>query len=288
MQIILMIIIARYNKESLVGPREHRKLLLIRGVLGSISFISFGFSIKYIQATDAQALYNVRLVIIPILAFIFLKEKLKIIHIIGFILTIIGVVFICEQSQLMSLIMTSNQKNCTNQTSQPAFKTGLGFALGLVSAVAASCVAIFLKKLTNLKVHFSVNVIFTSYIGFPSALLISLIMYLTGSRDADTKTDNLPLQLFFSLSSAICGCLNQLLVAIANKYENANKLAIASTTNLLWSFLFDATFFVNQQCSFLFINVFNVSGALLILLAAVFNIILKIVEEKRKKMSPAG
>ena len=113
-------------------------------------------------------------------------------------------------------------------------------------------------------------------------------MYLTGSRDADTKAENMPLQLFFSLSSAICGCLNQLLVAIANKYENANKLAIASTTNLLWSFLFDAIFFVNQQCSFLFINVFNVSGALLILFAAVFNIILKIVEEKRKKKSPAG
>jgi drug/metabolite transporter (DMT)-like permease len=144
MQIILMIIIAKYNKESLVGPKEQRKLLLIRGVFGACSFISFGFSIKYIQATDAQALYNVRLVIIPLLSFIFLKEKLKIIHIIGFILTIIGVVSICEKSQLMSLIMTSNQKNCTNQTSQPAFKTGLGFALGLVSGVAASCVAIFL------------------------------------------------------------------------------------------------------------------------------------------------
>jgi hypothetical protein len=113
-------------------------------------------------------------------------------------------------------------------------------------------------------------------------------MYLTGNRDADTKTDDLPLQLFFSLSSAICGCLNQLLVAIANKYENANKLAIASTTNLLWSFFFDAILFVNQQCSFLFINVFNISGALLILMAAVLNIILKSVEEKRKKKSPAG
>ena len=31
------------------------------------------------------------------------------------------------------------------------------------------------------------------------------------------------------LFSAVCGCLNELLVEVANKYKSANKLAIAST-----------------------------------------------------------
>ena len=269
MQIILMIAIANYNKESILGPKEQRKLLLVRGLFGAISFISFGFSVKYIEPSDTQALYNARIVIIPILASIFLKEKLNLIHIVGFISTIIGVVLISEQSLLMSLIVSSNTSNCTIQTNPYQVSNSkfyIGIALGLISAFAASCVAILLKKLTNLKVHYSVNVIFSSYIGFPSALLISLIMYLTETRDADLNSistnEKLAWQIVFSFTSAICGCLNQLLVAIANKYESANKLAIISTTNLFWSFLFDFVFLGNQQC-LSFMNVFNISGTLL-------------------------
>jgi drug/metabolite transporter (DMT)-like permease len=137
MQIILMIIIAKYNKESLVGPKEQRKLLLIRGVFGACSFISFGFSIKYIDESSAQALYNARLVIIPLLAVIFLKEKLKIVNIFCFVLTIIGVVLICEPTFSASINnSTSTNKSNFEIKSTPNVFDYVGIGMGLLSAVA--------------------------------------------------------------------------------------------------------------------------------------------------------
>ena len=53
-QIVIMIIIAKYNNASILGPKEHRKLLLVRGLFGAVNFISFGFSLKYIDPSDSQ------------------------------------------------------------------------------------------------------------------------------------------------------------------------------------------------------------------------------------------
>lgn len=292
MQIVIMICIAKYNKENILGPREQCKLLLIRGIFGAISFISMGFSLRYIEPADSQALYNTRLVIIPILALVFLKENLKISHIVAFILTIAGVILICEQSFLMSISM--GMINCTdnnNNTKEDELKKStqshyIGVSLGLVAALAASCVSILLKKLATLNVHYSISVIFSSYIGCPIALLISLIMFLTNARDVNSREatntpTKLALQIFFSFSSAMCGCLNQLLVAMANKYETANVLALVSTTSLFWSFLFDFLFLSNGDC-ISFFNVYNLVGASLIFLAAVLSLVVKIFEEKNK------
>ena len=293
MQIFLMVIIAKFSRENIFGPKEQRKLLLIRGVFGSISFISLGFSLRYIEPADTLALYNTRLVIIPILATIFLKEQLKLIHILSFILTIIGVVLVSEQSFFMNLNKTFRNisNNCTsNQTNENDFKYStlagiVGVALGLISAFAASLVAILLKKLAISNVHYSISVIFSSYIGLPMAFLISLIMYLTNTRDVNSReATNTPTklawQIFFSITSALCGCLNQLLVALANKYESANVLALVSTTSLFWSFLFDFLFLSNYTSNggecLSFFNVFNIAGTLLILLAALISIIFKI------------
>ena len=292
MQLVLMILIAKCRHESILGPREQRKLLLVRGVFGAINFISIGFSLKYIEPADTQALFNARLVLIPILASIFLHEKLKVVHILSLILTIIGVVLICEQSYFMSLTVIQ-AKNCSSNHSDgnlKDFKSYMGISLGIVSAFAASGVAILLKKLTNLKVHYSITVIYSSYIGLPTALLISLVMYLTRTRDADANAaynaEKLAWQIFYALSSASCGCANQVLVAVANKYENTNVLAIVSTTCLFWSFVFDFLFLdIKEGCGLSWINVFNILGALLILCAAILSILFKIGQERQKKQT---
>jgi drug/metabolite transporter (DMT)-like permease len=283
MQIILMIIIAKCNKENIFGPKEQRKLLLIRGIFGAISFISFGFSLKYIDESSSQALYNSRLVIIPILAWIFLNEKIKIINVICFFVTIIGVVLICQPFKAAFKTVSSDSTNVTKiiylkksfTSNLPTYIDYIGIGLGLISALAASCVAILLKKLTTLKVHYSVNVIFSSYIGFPTAIFISFIMFLTETRNVDPNDydtwKKLSWQVLFSFTSAVCGCLNQLLVAIANKYTSANKLAIASTSNLLWSYFLEYLIHLIDQSFSFDMDIYKTCGALLILIAAISN-----------------
>jgi drug/metabolite transporter (DMT)-like permease len=288
MQMILMLFTAWYHKVNIFGPREQRKLLLSRGILGSIAFISLGFSLKYINPSDTQTLFNTRLVIISILARIFLKEKLTIIHIVCLILTISGVFLISQPSFLirkMNSTSTEFKNDTTNSSSQShSIFPLIGFTLGLTSACAASCVAILIKKLSDLEVHYSINVIYSSYAGLPTALAISLIMYLTGVRNVDPSvydtTEKLAWQIFYGLSSAACACFYQLLITLSNKHENANILALISSSNLFWSFLLQ--YFLLQISS----NLLSLIGAFLIFLAILLSIIMKIIDQSLKRKSP--
>ena len=241
------------------------------------------------------------------MAAIFLKEKITSIHRICLILTISGVLLIIQPTFLRIEITTLNVTEQTNSTNSN-FTNNIGITLGLVSALAVSCVAILIKKLSDLNVHYSINVIFSSYIGFPSALIISLVMYLTHVRNVDSVVYDTPeklmWQIIYSLSSALCGCIYQLLIAVSNKYEftfnfkvsffliyskevdflkfryeDANKLAIISTTSLFWSFLLQYYFLGIAS------NIYATLGALLISLSAILNIFIKIFDQSRKRKS---
>jgi drug/metabolite transporter (DMT)-like permease len=237
-----------------------------------------GLSIKYIDESTSQALINARIVIIPIIAAFYLKEKLTFINVICFILTIIGVVIICQPSFQTNKIPSNNNN--------PVYIEYIGISMGLVSCIGISCVAILHKKLTNLKVHFSINVIYTSFIGLPTALIISLFMYAFNMRQIDPSvydtSEKLIKQIFYSAASALCGCLNQILVPISNKYENANKLALVSTSNLLWSYVLEYVFhkFFTSDNSYT-MNIYATIGALFIFFACIISIIGNIYNEKR-------
>ena len=91
LQMVFMIVIAVIQKKNIFGPKEQRLKLFIRGLFGSTAILSIAYSIKFIDPSDAQALYSCRLIIISALARIFLKEKLTIIHILCLVLTLSGV-----------------------------------------------------------------------------------------------------------------------------------------------------------------------------------------------------
>ena len=143
---------------------------------------------------------------------------------------------------------------------------------------------VFRYKLSDLEVHYSINVIYSSYAGLPTALAISVIMYLTGIRNVDSSvydtTEKLAWQLFYGLSSAACACFYQLLITLSNKHENANILALISSSNLFWSFLLQ--FFLLQISS----NLLSLIGAFLIFLAILLSIIMKIIDQSFKIKSP--
>lgn len=89
-QLLILIVIARLKGLNIFGQPEQRKLLLMRGIFGSIGFISFTFSVKLINPSDSAALLNTKIIIIAVLARVFLKEKFTILHFISLALTILG------------------------------------------------------------------------------------------------------------------------------------------------------------------------------------------------------
>jgi drug/metabolite transporter (DMT)-like permease len=285
MQMLIMFIVAFYNKVNIFGNKDQRGLLLVRGFFGATAILSMSLSVKYIDPSDTQALTSTRLIMILILARIFLKEKLTIIHIVCIFLTIAGVLLISQPSFLVkkfSNVTTINQNETLNSNSK-SIASYIGISLALLGGASASFVAILVKKLTDLKVDDSINILYACYVGLPLAIATSLGMYFTNLRNINYSkydtTSKLALQIFYLLCSALCGCIFQSLSVLSNRYESASKLAIVSTTNLFWSFL------LQYLVLDIGANVFSASGALFIFLSVILSVLVKIMDKKLQKYS---
>jgi drug/metabolite transporter (DMT)-like permease len=98
---------------------------------------------------------------------IFLKEKLTIIHIISFILTVTGIVFISRPTFLFSryqrqlnLTFNSSLNYEKNKTELNIFNEELrryiGVGIVLLTAVTVGVITLIFKKLANARIHYAV------------------------------------------------------------------------------------------------------------------------------------
>ncbi len=123
-QVIVMFIIGKYQKQNLLGPRKYRKLLWLRGLINTITMTCAYFAISFVNPSDQTAIVqssiivtaifgnyysnysieNKKLYLLKILfsGRIFLKEKLSIVHVFAVGLTVSGVILISQPTFLFS------------------------------------------------------------------------------------------------------------------------------------------------------------------------------------------
>ncbi|CAF0756711.1 unnamed protein product [Brachionus calyciflorus] len=289
LQLIVMMIIIFYKKLNLFGDKKDRKTLISRGIFGMSALICLHFSIKFINPSDSAALLHTNIIFVSILGRLFLKEKLNLAHILSVLLNIIGVLLISQPTFIKNLFkLNRNFTSKLNQTSiiytevvditdSNQFYSIFGVTLGLVAAFFSSMVPILLKKLSNKKVHYSVAIIYASYFGLPSSLLISFIIFLSGfENDRFSKieiSNSILWQLFYSFVSASSGVLSQILMNLSLKYEQASKTSIIRATDLFFTFFLQYLFLgINS-------NLLSILGAILIFASAVLVLAFKIIDK---------
>jgi drug/metabolite transporter (DMT)-like permease len=242
-QLITLAIISRYYNENLFGSKEFRFKLLIRGFFGTLALLFLNISVKLINPSDTIALFFSNVIIVAILARIFFNEKFSIASIIAIILMLIGIILISKPSFILKHSVSNHTDNSTylikNYSNSNMYI--FGFASALIAAFFASGSAILLKKLTVSNVHFSVVILFSSYVGFPVSLAISLVLLLTKNEIKDrNKLENisyLGIQILFAFLSALTGCIHQIALNISYRYEDASKISIYRTLDLIFSFI---------------------------------------------------
>lgn len=105
-----------------------------------------------------------------------------------------------------------------------------------------------------------------------------MTLYLTGvsyqNFNSDTHLEELPLQLAFSLASALCGIISQICLNLALQYEDASKITILKTFDLLFTFILQ--YLVLRISP----NILSIVGASLILLGSFIVIGYKIILDK--------
>lgn len=117
---VCLLIVIKYKKLNIFGPTEHVRLLIARSVLGTVTVISFFFSITLISPADALTIVHSNILITALFARIFIKEKLMLAHLIALFLTINGIIFISKPPFLFNKINERNQTILMlNQTTTP-------------------------------------------------------------------------------------------------------------------------------------------------------------------------
>ena len=247
-QIGIMGVIGLCTKTNLLGPKENQKNLILYGTLQLLLILFLLISIKFIAPSESSSLFQLNMIMVPIIARVFLKEKFRIIFILSLIMSILGVLFIAQPSFLFgpNLNVTHLEKNVTNFNiiiENNRLNKMIGFTSAILSAFFCSVGFVHTKVLVNLKVHYSVLSLYTAFIGIPACLSVSLIMFYTGFQAYDMSlmadVSSICLQIFYAISSGICATLVQLFLNLAAIYIETLKVSMFFSNSLLFTFLFE-------------------------------------------------
>jgi drug/metabolite transporter (DMT)-like permease len=284
--LITMLVIARWMNYNVCGEKDTRKLLMLNAFAANLNVICLTFGIKLIDPSDANSLFNTKIILVLIIARIFLKEKITITYVLALFIMVFGVILITKPSfiyekpcQLSKNINGTIKLEFQNENKTSSIKSFVGVLLVLVSATGSAFSSIIMKKMTNKSVHFSVTLLYVSYSGVPLSLLISLVLIATGSRNTQTDLNALESfsslqQIVYSLIASSLGIASQCLYNISLNYEDATRASIYKSTDLFFIFIF--------QYALLDItpDVLKTFGALLIFLSSLIVMIFKILDAK--------
>lgn len=229
------------NKIPILG--NQKKILIFRSVFGLISMTLFFLSLKHIATGTAVSIRYIAPVFAAIFAVFFLKEKIKIMQWFLFVLAFIGVI-----------ILKGIGNNLQTQ----------GILYALISAIFAGLVYISIRKIGD-KDH---PVIVVNYF-----MVISVIV--GGLLSISNWKTPIGSQWLTLLSLGFFGYFAQLYMTKAMQLGETNQIAPLKYLEVIFTMLIGAIW-LSEKYTF-----WSIVGISLILLALVFNLIIK--NKKRPK-----
>ena len=295
-QMIVMAYFIKTTDTSWVGPKSSRKLLVIRGIVGTGAIIFGLVALLYLDVSDFETLINSSILITALLGRIFLKEKITISHIVSLVLTILGVLFILRppflfelekdiehsidgslrMNRSVELFEYSELSNTSNNTeniqvvefiNRSFVSSVTGVAFVLLSAFFQSSLQVVTRKLALAKIHFSLISIWPVYVGLPFSIIVSIFYYFFNSK---YKLAFIPLEIFYSFCGGLLSVIGLICLNKALKHEAAAKIVMLRTTGVLFSFMLQ--YFILDVNT----DILGIIGAFLIILGTVQIMIIKL------------
>ena len=199
------------SKESFLGHKGDRKLLLFRGIVGTLGALANFYGVEHLILPNAVILNQLGPFFIIIFSFIFLKEKITKFQIIALIVAFCGIFVIIGPSKSSSLI--------------PSLVEILGaISLGIVF----TCIRYLSTKESPQTIVFWFSSI---------SILVSLPFVIF---DYHTMTI---LQIIFLLLAGICTVFGQFGATFAYKFAAAKDISIFSYSQVLFATILSGIFF---------------------------------------------
>jgi drug/metabolite transporter (DMT)-like permease len=261
----------------------------------------------FTSPSDVVTIIHTSIVITALLSRVIFKEKLTMAHLVAVILSFIGVTFISKPAFLFPKVLVAKSDphinkhcieeaifnksslsaecleffsnismNATELEAKTHAKIYLGVGLSFFSATSISFVFCLIKKLNNSKVHWATSSIYVCWFGIPFAAVICLILIKLRIAHLDFTKEkrDLPMDVFYSVISASLSLAGQISLNISLKYEEATKIAIAKTVDVLFSAVLQY-FLLDIAVDFL-----SMIGAGSILLGTCFVLVFRMLENR--------
>lgn len=200
--IIALTMIIRH-KESLFGKKENQKLLLMRSTFGTLGVVLNFYAIDHLILSDANMLNKLSPFFVLVFCAIFLKEKLKLNHIITIGIGFLGALLIIK----------------------PVFNVDvIPYMAGILSAVFAGAAYSCVRAIGNKEKHYTVVFYFSCF------SVVTLFPLMIINYKAMTL-----IQLFYLILAGIFATLGQFAITLAYRYAPAREISIFDYSNIIFS-----------------------------------------------------
>lgn len=199
-----LLVLAILKKRKIHPLGNNRRILLLRGVSGTLGVVMYFYAISHLELADAVMLNRTSPFFVILLSSVFLHEKLKKLQIPALLLAFVGIIFISRPRLDVSFF--------------PA-------AVGLLSAVFAGIAYTTLRHLRHTDTPFVIVFYFTMV----SSLAMIPAMALGQWETPDQR------QWVILLGLGLIGLAGQHLMTTAYRFANAGEVAIYGYSSVLFA-----------------------------------------------------
>lgn len=201
--LIIAYIMVRNNKSRLLGKRENQKYLFSRSILGLLGVILNFYALRYLVLSDASMLNKISPFFVTLFAIMFLKEKIKKLHIPTLIIVFLGALLIIK----------------------PQFNFSVMPSLaGFVSAMFAAGAYTLIRFLSGREK--SATIVF--YFTFISVIAMFPLMILNYQKPTI-------IQFVFLIGTGIFAAIDQFALTNAYRYAPAGEVSIYNYISIIFS-----------------------------------------------------
>lgn len=230
---VVYMFVTRSVDNAPFGLREHRKLLVLRGLLGFVGVYGLYYSLQYLSLSDAVSITFLIPIVTPFLAFFILHERYSILEAVCALLSLGGVLMVAKPEFIFGARLASETDEKIESSSTQLRLLGTG--IGILGVFGASAVYILLRKI-GMSVHPLISVSYfaltTCLVTFLSTLLIPSISF---------QAPQSAYQWFLFVVIGIAGFLMQFCLTAGLQREKAGKSSLMIYSNMVYALFWDLT-----------------------------------------------
>ncbi|XP_035231175.1 solute carrier family 35 member G1-like [Stegodyphus dumicola] len=233
--------IAIYSNEKIIGPKGSRLHLTIRSFLGATALYLNLMAFRYLPLAEAAIIMSTLPAMVGITARLYLKEPCGVVQAFAILLTICGMLLSIQLPELI--------------TKRDVVKFDTNYIIGLACAVGCvvllSATFVMLREMKD--VHFSVNLIFSGFIGvLENSSITAAISYYSWPRCGYDPV--------LVMLVGVFGFLGHCGLVLAIQTEAVSIITVMKAAlDIIIAMIFQAIFFQSRP------TLYNAGGALLVI-----------------------